>query len=54
MNYLSKRFKSINLSVDDIRTGFKGSDYVLAGVVDFESQNLQRDFDSLLILRKIR
>lgn len=54
MGYLSKRFKSLDLTVEDIKTGFKGSDYVVAGVVDFESQNRQRDFDSLLILRKIR
>jgi hypothetical protein len=52
--YLSKRFKSLDMSVDDIKLGFKGSDYVVAGLVDYGHKPSYRDFDSLLILRKIR
>jgi len=54
LDYLSKRFKSLDLSMGDIKTGFKGSDYVVAGMIDIEGQSLYRNFDSLLILRKIR
>lgn len=54
IEYLSRRFKSVDLSIDDIKTGFKGSDYVVAGVVDYENEGLYRSFDSWLILKKIR
>lgn len=52
--YYLKRFKSVDLSVEDIKTGFKGSDYVVAGLVDYEGAKQYKDFDSWLILRKIR
>lgn len=52
--YFLKRFKSIDLSVDDIKTGFKGSDYVVAGLFDYESKDDHHGYDSWLILRKIR
>lgn len=52
--YLSKRFKSLDMSVDDVKLGFKGSDYVVAGLIDYEHEPSYRNFDSLLILRKIR
>lgn len=54
MGYYLKRFKSINLAIDDISTGFKGSDYVVAGVANYESKDQPHGFDSWLILRKIR
>lgn len=54
VEYLSKRFKSLDLSIDDVRTGFKGSDYVVAGIIDYENKKKYHSFDSLLILRKIR
>lgn len=52
--YFLKRFKSVDLSVDDVRRGFKGSDYVVAGLIDCRNNGSYRSFDSLLILRKIR
>lgn len=52
--YYLKRFKSSDLSVDDIRTGFKGSDYVVAGLSDYQRKDEHHGFDSWLILRKIR
>jgi hypothetical protein len=54
MEYYSKRFKSADLSVDDMKTGFKGSDYVVAGLANYESQDQRHGFDSWLILQKIR
>jgi hypothetical protein len=54
IDYLSKRFKSLELSIDDVKTGFKGSDYVVAGVIDYGNKGKYHSFDSLLILRKIR
>lgn len=52
--YFLKRFKSVDLSIDDVKRGFKGSDYVVAGLIDYRSNGSHRSFDSLLILRKIR
>lgn len=52
--YFLKRFKSIDLSIDDVKRGFKGSDYVVAGLIDCENNGSYQNFDSLLILRKIR
>lgn len=52
--YLSKRFKSISLSVEDVKSGFKGSDYVVAGLIDHLEAQSHRSFDSLLVLKKIR
>ncbi|MCS0630973.1 GNAT family N-acetyltransferase [Telluria mixta] len=54
MDYFQKRFKSVDLSVDDVRTGFKGSDYVVAGLADYETKAQPNGFDCWLILRKIR
>jgi hypothetical protein len=54
LGYYSKRFKSLALSIDDARVGFKGSDYVVVGILDYEDKAAFNEFDSLLILRKIR
>lgn len=52
--YLSKRFKSATLSLEHIKNGFKGSDYVVAGLLDYRHGGAYDHFDSLLILKKIR
>jgi hypothetical protein len=52
--YLSKRFKAATLSLDHIKNGFKGSDYVVAGLLDYRHSGAYDQFDSLLILKKIR
>lgn len=52
--YLLKRFKSVNLSIDDIRTGFKGSDYIVVALVEYKSKGQHHSYDSLLVLQKIR
>jgi hypothetical protein len=54
LDYFSKRFKSVALSFDDITTGFKGSDYIVVGVIDYGDSASHDSFDSLLVLRKIR
>jgi hypothetical protein len=54
IEYFSKRFKSIDLSIENVRTGFKGSDYVVAGLIVYKDKELFDDFDGLLVLRKIR
>lgn len=53
IGYISRRFKSTDLSVDDVKKGFKGSDYVVAGFVDHTAASSHSEFDSLLVLRKI-
>lgn len=54
LRYFEQRFKSTCLTLDDLRTGFKGSDYAVAGLIEYRADPSPRSFDSLLILRKIR
>lgn len=52
--YLEKRFKAATLSLEHVRNGFKGSDYVVAGLLDYGQGHAYDEFDSILILKKIR
>jgi hypothetical protein len=52
--YLAKRFKSAELTLEHIRNGFKGSDYVVAGFLEHGESHAYDQFDSVLILKKIR
>jgi len=54
IEYYSKRFKSLDLSIENVKTGFKGSDYVVAGLIVYKRKEAFGDFDGLLVLRKIR
>lgn len=52
--YIQRRFKSVSLSSDDIRIGFKGGDYVLKGVISYGIEGVNRGFDSLVVLKKVK
>ena len=52
--YFGKRFKATNLAAENLKAGFKGSDYVVAGLLDYDSRGHRGGFDSLVILRKVR
>lgn len=52
--YLEKRFKTASLTLEHIRNGFKGSDYVVAGLLEHNQGQAYDQFDSVLILKKIR
>ncbi len=54
IRYFQQRFKSTEVTLDDLRSGFKGSDYAVAGLIDYHAAPSPRSFDSLLILHKIR
>lgn len=54
LRYFEQRFKSASLTLDDLRTGFKGSDYTVAGLIGYRAALSPRSLDSLLILQKIR
>ena len=54
IRYFQQRFKSTDLTLDNLRSGFKGSDYAVAGLIHYRAAPSPRSFDSLLILHKIR
>jgi hypothetical protein len=52
--YVWKRFKASKLSIDDVKTGFKGSDYIVTGLVEYEHHGRYDSYECLLVLQKIR
>lgn len=52
--YIEKRFKTATLTLEQVRNGFKGSDYVVAGLLEHGQGHAYDQFDSVLILKKIR
>lgn len=52
LDYFKRRFKSMRPSVENIRDGFKGSDFVLRGLGNYPADDGSPS--SLLLLKKIR
>ena len=54
LEYVRKRFKETDISVENIRNGFKGSDFLIKACVDYPCTDPEVGFDSVVLMAKVR
>ena len=54
LEYVQKRFKATDISVENIRNGFKGSDFLIKACVDYTCSDPEIGFDSVVLMTKVR